>query len=329
VTREPRFLADQHALDPPVSAYPVFDPASSLARPITDLTRLTFWLGFGVFLIVVLVLAYFMWRYRHRGADGEPGQVFGNTRDEVSWIVAAVLLVAFLLFMTVRTAAASSPSTAGGTPDIYVVAHQWYWEFRTPDGAVSSDELHLPVGQRVLLDLTSTDVIHDFSAPQLARKIDVIPGQHNRLWIEAARPGTFSGACNEFCGPQHAWMRFTVIAEPPAEYRAGQAARAAVAAVSNASASRGAQVFARVQCGACHGVRGQPSAFPHDGAVGPDLTHFASRRILAGGVLTNTPEHVQRWLRDTQGVKPGARMPTLPLSGTEISDLTTYLEALK
>ncbi|ULH13869.1 cytochrome c oxidase subunit II (plasmid) [Deinococcus sp. KNUC1210] len=315
-----------------MSTYPVFSPASSLAQPITDLTRLTFWLGLGVFLIVALVLGYFMWRYRHRGADGEPGQVFGNTTDEVSWIVAAVLLVAFLLFMTVRVAAASSPATDTRTPDIYVVAHQWYWEFRTPDGAASSGELHIPAGQRVLLDLTSTDVIHDFSAPQLARKIDVIPGQHNRLWIEAAQPGTFSGVCNEFCGPEHAWMRFVVIAEPLAEYRAHQAVQAAAAALpsaSNASAVRGAQVFGRVQCGACHQVRGQPSAFPHSGAVGPDLTHFASRRILAGGVLTNTPEHLRQWLRNTQDIKPGARMPTLPLSESEISDLSSYLEALK
>ncbi len=312
-----------------MSRYPVFDPASSLARPITDLTRLTFWLGFGVFLTVALTLAYFMWRYRHRGADGEPGQVFGNTRDEVSWIVAAVLLVAFLLFMTVRVAAASSPPTDTRAPDIYVVAHQWYWEFRTPDGAVSSNELHIPAGQRVLLDLTSTDVIHDFSAPKLGRKIDVIPGQRNRLWIEASQPGTFSGACNEFCGPEHAWMRFVVIAEPPDQYRAGLAERAALAAPPAASAVRGAQVFERVQCGACHQVRGQPSAFLHDGAIGPDLTHFASRHILAGGVLTNTPEHLRLWLKDTQGIKPGARMPTLPLTDTEISDLTTYLEALK
>ncbi|MGI8748301.1 MAG: cytochrome c oxidase subunit II, partial [Deinococcus sp.] len=210
-----------------MSAFPVFDPASSLARPITDLTRLTFWLGLGVFLLVALLLGYFLWRYRHRGAEGEPAQVFGNTADEVSWVVGASLLLGFLLFMTVRVAGAPSPSTAGATPDVYVIAHQWYWEFRTPGGGVSSDELHIPAGKRVLLDLTSTDVIHDFAAPQLARKIDVIPGQHNRLWIEAGKPGNYLGECNEFCGAEHAWTRFVVVADDPATYRAGQAARAA------------------------------------------------------------------------------------------------------
>ncbi|MGI8747575.1 MAG: c-type cytochrome [Deinococcus sp.] len=94
-------------------------------------------------------------------------------------------------------------------------------------------------------------------------------------------------------------------------------------------ARRGAQLFTQVQCSACHAVRGQPSSFPHEGAVGPDLTHFASRSVMAGGVLSNTPEHVRLWLKDTQGVKPEARMPTLPLTDAEITDLTAYLEALK
>ena len=307
----------------------MLNPASSLARPIFDLTRLTFWLGFGVFLLVAVLLAFFLWRYRHRGAAGEPPQIFGNTRDEVSWIVAATLLVAFLLFMTVRVAGASSPSTEGKVPDIYVTAHQWYWSFRTPDGAASAGELHIPAGRRVLLDLTSQDVIHDFSVPQLGRKIDVIPGQHARLWLEASAPGRYSGVCNEFCGAQHAWMRFVVIADDPATYRAGQLTRAAGAAQSMGPAQTGARVFTQVQCGACHLVRGTPSAFDHQGALGPDLTHFASRRVMAGGVLSNTPEHVRRWLRDTQGVKPGSRMPTLPLSDTEINALTDYLEALR
>lgn len=313
-----------------MSTYPVFDPASPLARPISELMRLTFWLGFGVFLMVAVLLGLFMWRYRHKGAQGEPPQVFGNTREEVSWIVGAVLLVSFLLFMAIRVAGASSPSTESAAPDIYVVAHQWYWEFRTPGGAVTSGELHIPTGRRVLLDLTSTDVIHDFSAPQLARKIDVIPGQHNRLWIEASQPGTYSGVCNEFCGQEHAWMRFTVIAQAPSDYQAGVAARAAAAhPVLAADSARGKAVFAEVQCSACHQVRGLSSDFPHQGAVAPDLTHFASRTLMAGGVLTNTPEHVRLWLKNTQGVKPGARMPTLPLSESEISDLSAYLEALK
>ncbi|MFC4453956.1 cytochrome c oxidase subunit II [Deinococcus sonorensis] len=312
-----------------MSAFPVFDPASSLARPITQLTSITFWLGLGVFLLVAGLLSWFMWRYRHRGAGGEPAQIFGNTRDEVGWILGAVALVGVLLFLTVRVAGQSSPDTAGPNPDVYVTAHQWYWAFRTPGGAETAGELHIPAGRRVLLDLTSADVIHDFSVPQLARKIDVIPGQHNRLWIEAAKAGTYAGECNEFCGPQHAWMRFRVIADDAASLAGAGPDSPAPTLVAGSAAAHGAQVFREVQCSACHAVQGQTSDFPHDGAVGPDLTHFASRQLMAGGVLTNTPANVQRWLKHTQQVKPGARMPTLPLSDQEINDLSAYLEALK
>ncbi|THF87836.1 cytochrome c oxidase subunit II [Deinococcus sp. KSM4-11] len=312
------------------SSFPVFDPASTLAQPLFEVTRLTFWLGGAVFLAVAGLLWYLMWRYRHRGADGEPAQVFGNAADEWGWIAGAALLVVGLLVATVRAAAAASPATGSGAPDVYVTAHQWYWSFRTPDGAQSTGELHIPAGRRVLLDLTSMDVIHDFSAPQLGRKIDVIPGQHARLWIEAGAPGRYSGACNEFCGAQHAWMRFTVVAEDPAAYAGGAAKRAAPAmAVADTGARRGEATFRQVQCGACHLVRGLSSSFPHAGALGPELTHFASSPTIAGGVLTNTPAHLRHWLADTQGIKPGVHMPTLPLTDAEIGDLTTYLEALK
>ncbi|WP_424952686.1 cytochrome c oxidase subunit II [Deinococcus sp.] len=305
--------------------FPIMAPASPLAAPITGLMWVTLLLGLGVFLLVTVAVLYFVRRYRHRGAAGEPPQVFGNAPEELIWLGAATLILVLLFGLSVRVAAQSSPPTDAGTPEITVTARQWFWQARYPGGAVSAGEIHIPAGRRLLLDLESGDVIHDFWPYRLGRKIDVIPGQHNRLWIQADRPGVYQGACAEYCGTQHAWMRFVVVAQTPANYRAWLARTALPAASPAAETQDGARLYARLGCPVCHAMS-QASGV---GKVGPDLTHFGSRSLLAGGVLSNTPQHLRRWLINPDAVKPGTLMPHYPLTATEVASLTRYLEALK
>ena len=177
----------------------------------------------------------------------------------------------------------------------------------------------------MLLALESGDVIHDFWAYRLGRKLDVIPGQHNCLWIQADRPGVYQVACAEFRKEQHAWMRFVVVVQTPAEYQDWLERAALPAAAPATDTQAGVQLSARLGCLVCHALS-QPTA---TGKVGPDLTHFGSRRLIAGGVLSNTPEHLTRWLNTPDRVKPGTRMPHDPLSAAEVASLTRYLEALK
>lgn len=300
-------------------------PASALAAPITTLMWVTLALGLAVFLIVVGAIFLFLRRYRHRGAQGEPPQVFGNAPDELWWMGAALVVLVVIFVLSVRVAAQSSPSTDGYTPDLTVTARQWFWQASYPGGAVSANEIHIPAGRRVLVALESEDVIHDFWAYRLGRKLDVIPGQHNRLWIEASAPGVYQGACSEYCGTQHAWMRFVVVAQTPADYQAWlkRTARPPAAVAQNEA---GSKLFVRLGCPVCHALGAGESSLHK---IGPDLTHFASRSIIAGGVLTNTSNHVTRWLIDPQAVKPGTRMPHYPLTAKELYDLTNYLEALQ
>jgi len=300
-------------------------PASPLAAPITTLMWVTLGVGLVVFLIVVAAIFLFVRRYRHRGAQGEPPQVFGNAPDELWWMGAAVVVLAVIFTLSVRVAAQSSPSTEGQTPDLTVSARQWFWQASYPGGAVSANEIHIPAGRRVLVALESGDVIHDFWAYRLGRKLDVIPGQHNRLWIEASVPGVYQGACSEYCGTQHAWMRFVVVAQAPADYQAWLA-RTARPAAQSAQSGAGARLFTRLGCPVCHAVGASASSARK---IGPDLTHFGARQLIAGGVLSNTPGHLRRWLTDPDRVKPGTRMPRYPLTGTELTALTSYLEALK
>jgi cytochrome c oxidase subunit 2 len=213
----------------------------------------------------------------------------------------------------------STAAPTGRTPlTIRVIGHQWWWEVRY-DGsaAVTANEIHIPVRTKVTAVVTTDDVIHSFWVPELNRKVDMVPGMVNRLLLVADKPGVYRGQCAEFCGLQHAHMSVEVVAEPKAAFDAWLARNARPAA-------RGSTVFAE-NCSGCHQVRGTSA----HADVGPDLTHFASRRTIAALTLPNTPGNLREWLRDPQHVKPGNRMPNLELSESDWIALQRYVESLR
>jgi cytochrome c oxidase subunit 2 len=183
----------------------------------------------------------------------------------------------------------------------------------------TANEIHIPVGKRLLVDFRSADVIHDFWVPALGRKIDIVPGHPNRLWIEADHGGTYLGACAEFCGNEHAWMRILVMADPPDEFAAWIKQQSAVPPKPvTADERRGAEIFRENICTNCH-LR----------SVGPDLMHVASRRTLAAGALENTPANLAAWLHDPNNFKPGSNMPDFKLSADDLRALVAFLETQK
>jgi cytochrome c oxidase subunit 2 len=191
---------------------------------------------------------------------------------------------------------------------------------------VTANEIHIPVGRKWLVRLESADVIHDFWVPALARKMQMIPGQTNHIWLEANAPGTYDGICAEYCGAGHSWMRFSVIAESPAAFDAwlrGQKNPAAIPAAD--SAQTGLKNLQAMTCINCHSIRG---VFVAANAA-PDLTHLADRTILGAGVLSNTETNLFRWLKNPQDFKPGCFMPNLKLTDAQAGTLTSYLETLK
>jgi cytochrome c oxidase subunit 2 len=184
--------------------------------------------------------------------------------------------------------------------------------------------------------------------PHLAGKTDVIPGRVNRLWLQADEPGTYQGQCAEFCGIEHALMRMQVVAESQSEFNTwaqGQRAIPAFASTPGPGAaatpgaqgtpgaanpsliSQGAQLFANGACVTCHTLRGTPA----QAKVGPDLTHFGSRKTIAANTLPNDPQgnNLRKWLKNPQAVKPGNDMPNLNLSDQDVEALVAYLQSLK
>lgn len=285
------------------------------------------WVCGFIFAIVTGGIIYALVRFRHRpGTRHTPAQVSGNTRLEVAWTAGPIALVT-LLFVFSVAAARSVDQPVNRDPDVVVTGHQWWWQVNYPAaGVITANEVHIPVAADVLIEVDSADVIHDFWAPRLGRKIDAIPGKRNFIWIRANQAGVYSGACAEFCGAQHAWMRFRVVAEDAGAYRnwIGMQAQPARTAAT-AEEALGQTRFRELTCANCHNIRGVNSQQP----FAPDLTHLAGRAMLAAERLPNTLENLKSWLHEPNLIKPDCLMPNLNLSASDLNALTAYLGSLQ
>jgi cytochrome c oxidase subunit 2 len=213
---------------------------------------------------------------------------------------------------------------------VEITGKQWWWDVRYLRGtrviAITANEIYLPAGQTVALKLKSHDVIHSFWVPELAGKLDLIPGVTNQMTLQADRPGIWRGRCAEYCGAQHAHMELEVIAKHPSDFQQWLDWHGQIAIEPNeALAVAGKNSFVQGPCAMCHSIRGTRAG----GTAGPDLTHLASRRRLAAGSIPHTPGDLARWIVNTQAIKPGNHMPRLNLAPQERDALVQYLEGLR
>ncbi len=305
---------------------PVFDPQSSQAQAIATLFGNFLILAAVIFLTVCGLVTYTLVRYRARGRTADPRPNFGSRRLEVTWTVIPLIVVLVLFIATVRTMAfVDAPQELAQPPDLVITGHQWWWEARYPNGAVTATEIHIPAAKRLLVRIESSDVIHDFWASQLARKMDAVPGRPAYIWLEANKAGIYEGACSEFCGMQHAGMRFAVVAAPENEFSAWVTQQAAFPPEPvTPIAVAGARLFRDRKCGDCHSIS---PATPSTGK-GPPLAHIGSRRFL-GGRLNNTRENLGLWITSPQAIKPGNKMPDQRLAAQDVLALVEYLETLQ
>ncbi|HEX2911824.1 MAG TPA: cytochrome c oxidase subunit II [Chloroflexia bacterium] len=313
---------------------PVFDPKSPQALSISTLFVVVLAIGLAIIALVAVLVIYCIIKFRHRpGDDTEPQQVKGNRKWEIGWIATPAVLLAGLFVPTLIVMINADPSVARGSqppqikPDVTVIGHQFWWEYRYPKyGVVSANELHIPVGKQLLFQIESADVIHDFWVPQLGRKMDAIPGKPNQLYLQSDVTGLFMGACSEYCGAEHAWMLIRVYVQSQADFDKWiSQQQQAKAAPTAPSALRGAQLFQQLPCSTCHAIAGTAA----NGQVGPNLTHLNTRDTLGTGILENNPANLARWILDAPSIKPGVKMPNYQqLSAQQIKDLVAYLEEM-
>jgi cytochrome c oxidase subunit 2 len=218
-----------------------------------------------------------------------------------------------------------------GSLRIHVTGEQWWWRVRyLPPGGEPvelANELRLPVGRPVQLELDTRDVIHSLWIPELGGKMDMIPGRTTRLKLQPTRTGAFRGICAEYCGASHAFMLFSVRVVEEEEFARWLALQGSPAEPPrDPIAVRGRDAFLANGCGACHAVRGTPA----EGRIAPDLTHVGGRDTLAAGRLANEPDAFHRWIARPAELKPGARMPAFGmLPEEELRALAVFLEGLR
>jgi cytochrome c oxidase subunit 2 len=316
-------------------------PPMTTMAPKSDLAEWTHALylqviGWDSLILAIVVVAAGLALFRYSTRVQSPREAPPASREhlalEVIWTVGPALVLLAIAIPTVRATFRSQPAVEPANAlDVKVTAHQWWWEIEYPDFTIiTANELHLPVGQPVRLQLQSADVVHSFWVPQLGGKRDIIPGHTNVITLIPRVAGVYYGQCAEFCGLSHANMRFRVFVDSEPAFAAWHVQQAGPAAVPGRPAegddpvAAGARLYAMSPCVTCHTIRGVSTQ-----RRGPDLTHFGSRRTLAGGVLENTPENLALWIRNPAAVKPGAQMPDLGLSPQQVGQLVAYLERLQ
>jgi cytochrome c oxidase subunit 2 len=295
-------------------------------------------------LVIFCVISVIMWVLIFWAAARRRGTLLEHmpwdAPEDRRWIIIGgftipVIVLATIFVVMLRSMAAFPMGDGDMHPapaDIVVTGHQWWWEIEYTDGdvdqhVVTANELHVPTGRPVDIELHAHDVIHSFWVPNLHGKVDVVPGLVNRIRIEADQPGIYQGQCAEYCGPQHAHMLLAVKAEAPADFEAWlQALRAPASPPADEAARLGQRLFMTRQCVLCHTIRGTDA----HGQVGPDLTHIGSRMGIAANTLPNNRATLSAWVTHAQSLKPYAEMPNITaFRGDELQQLVAYLQGLK
>jgi cytochrome c oxidase subunit 2 len=286
-----------------------------------------FWICTAIYVIVMGALVAAL---RRRGSERVPAErTLARTVAAASGVTIAILFGLLVASVATGRAVASIGSAEGLV--IEVTGNQWWWdvEYLNPEPSLrirTANELHLPVGRQVRIELKANDVIHSFWVPNLQGKMDLIPGRENVLWLQVDKPGIYRGQCAEYCGLQHAHMAFSVIAEPTDAFERWVTAQRRIAPPpATPEQQRGLEVIERGPCGMCHAVLGTTAG----GRTAPDLTHIASRSTIAAGTAPNTPGYLAGWIADPQHLKPGAKMPSTGLSADDLLAVVAYLEMLE
>jgi cytochrome c oxidase subunit 2 len=313
----------------------VFRPDSPQARAVAHL----FWWMFGVGAAIWLgvnIAALYAARARRgeRGAD-DLNHVPPETKHRLERMIGGLAFITLLILcgflaydFSAGRALALHPSVA---LTIDVTGHQWWWDvlYENPDPSKqveTANEIHVPVGEMVQFKLRAADVIHSFWAPNLSGKKDLVPGYVTSLYFRADTAGIYRGQCAEFCGLQHAQMAFYIVAEPRPKFAAYLAAASTPHEnPTDSTLVAGQRVFMSSGCPLCHSIAGTDAR----GSVGPGLSHFKSRGAIAAGTLANNRANLTRWIENPAAIKPGVRMPALPLDSAQLNALVSYLETLK
>ena len=330
------------------------DPVGENAKQIDGIMRMSGYLATAVGIFVAVAVVLVIIKFRERPGDDPdelPEQIHGNKKAELTWTLIPVVMLVFLAVVTVP--GVFDLSSKGDGPTIKVEGQQWWWQFSYDvdqdgtDDIVTANEIVIPVGEEVNLEIQSNDVIHSFWIPQLNGKKDAVPGRVHHWRISSPVPGIFYGECTEFCGLSHANMQMRAVVLTNEDYNNWVQEQLVSATTPTASAAkRGYDLFGR-HCVSCHVVNGLYESAAGGNAnltsgYAPNLTHLMTRTSFAGALFelykddgsVNVAD-LREWIRDAPGQKParpenrqGMISFAETLSDSELDDLVTYLMTL-
>ena len=327
-------LAQAQALDP--GRHHMLHAAAPQAGHIEWLYWLIFWVLFAVF--VLMIGAFMVGGAKTRVVADVPLPILEKDEEKehrAGWAVGAaigitVITLFVILVVSVVTGKRVEGLTSKKPVTIQIIGHQWWWEVTYPNPqadqtVTTANEIHVPIGTPIVVMTNSKDVIHSFWAPSITGKRDLLPGYSSAFWFQIDKAGIYHGQCAEFCGLQHAHMGFSIVAESVDDFQSWQQQQLKAATEpSTAEALQGRQVFLTHACLMCHTIRGT-DAGSH---VGPDLTHVASRNMIAAETLPNTTGALAGWVVDPQRIKPGTQMSPNSLAPDDLQAVVAYLQTL-
>lgn len=299
------------------------------------------WLIFAIigiiFVAVTLIFAWAIWR--NRTDDDIALSAEPENEQEVTRLIlifgSIIPATALLILMGISLFLVSDYSEFMSlTPDdentlhVQVIGHQWWWEVRYPEhDVVTANEIVIPIEQPIQFHLTSDDIIHSLWLPELNAMLNMSPGETSVMLLDIDEVGIYEGLCGEYCGLQHANMRFEMIGVTEDEFSQWidqQAQPAPLPDTTDSLVLEGYQAFMGSACVYCHTIRGTQAT----GVIGPDLTHIASRNTLGAGILPNNHGNLMGWIINSQTIKPGNYMPPMYLDAEQVDALIAYLETL-
>ena len=306
---------------------------SSIALQVTDVTLMdnlfVYFLVVAsiIFVLVTFYTFFYLFRYGVKKRPETPSQIEGSEKVEYLLAIAATAITGVFIYLTIVTMEEVQTIPENPKPFLEITGHQWWWEAIYPNsGVITANQIYIPTGKKILLKLTSADVVHSWWVPELGRKLDMIPGMDNYMWMYADKEGEYLGTCSEFCGVQHARMRIRVIALNPKDFEVWQQQQLQpVATSTDVQFLKGKQLFETKTCTNCHAING--TNFKAN--IGPNLTHFASRKRFLADMKINNEENLRAWITNPQAVKQGVKMPNFILSDSEIDALVAYINNLK
>ncbi len=282
-----------------------------------------------LFALIVVPMFYSLIVFRRRKGDTSEGQHFeGNYKLEITWTILPLFAVVAFAYL----GAGNLAEVRRADPDatiIKVTGRQWSWSFEYPEYGVTSDELHMPVGKQVLLQMTSTDVIHSFWVPEFRVKQDLVPGRTTELRITPSLVGDYKVRCAELCGTSHAFMEKPVVVTSQADFDTWMGEQVALAAeASQTPEGRGKALVAANGCAACHSIDGTKG-------IGPTWSGLAGSEVeLSGGAtLTADDAYLTESIKSPQAkIVAGfeaQQMVLFPLTDEQIADIVAYIKTLK